>query len=84
MNDSSISYPPFYNQWMILDGFALHATGLAVAFTKREGGTLAVAPLNLARWMKTDPDRGFHLPEMISEIGAFYIEHMEENAVDGA
>ncbi|MDI1229127.1 MAG: hypothetical protein PSY14_15710 [bacterium] len=78
MNDSPMSYPPFYSQWMILDGFALHITGLAVAFTRREGGKLAVAPLNLARWMKNDPDRGFQLPELISEIGAFYIDRIED------
>ena len=78
MNNSSISHPPFYNQWMILDGFALHITGLAVAFTKNEGGSLAVAPLNLAQWMKTDPERGFELAEMISDVGAFYSERVED------
>lgn len=77
MNNSAVSHPPFYNQWMILDGFALHITGLAVAFTKSDGGSLAVAPLNLARWMKTDPDRGFKLAEMISDIGAYYGERVQ-------
>ena len=67
-----IPSPPFYNQWMILDGFALHVTGLAVAFSEGDKGNLSIQPMNLARWMKTDPNRGFQLSELIAEIGDFY------------